>query len=233
VTNIRDIFDTIASRYDCTNTVISCGYAHIWYRNLARAMLQHAVSFRKEISVLDLCCGTGIATERFLKALKKSATPQPHITCIDFSEKMLSVARTRLPTSVTFHIANAASLPCENASFDIICMSFGYRNLIDKEQTLMEIARVLKHNGRLFILELTQPTFPITTAIHSILLKYVIPILGKLVTGHIEPYRYLATSIKKFNLQNCLQEFSNANLVCLSMKQFSFGTCTLLEVAHA
>ena len=231
MTNIRAIFDTIASRYDTTNMIISCGYANIWYRRLAQAVLRNAPK-SNNLSILDVCCGTGIASAHILKTMKKASRPTPDITCIDFSEEMLSVAKKRLPSSVTFYSANASSLPCENASFDLIFMSFGYRNLVDKERALMEIARVLKPNGRLFILELTQPPSPFWSSIHSALMQYIIPMIGKLLTGHIEPYRYLAVSIKNFSLSTSLEEFSKANLVCLSMTPFSFGSCTLLEVAH-
>jgi demethylmenaquinone methyltransferase / 2-methoxy-6-polyprenyl-1,4-benzoquinol methylase len=180
-------------------------------------------------SILDLCCGTGIATKHVLKAMKKKSLPCPKITCVDFSEEMLSIARKRLPSSVAFHATDAASVPCANASFDIIYMGFGYRNLIDKENALMEIVRILKPNGRLFILELTQPPSPFWAKLHSILLRYCIPLIGKLTTGHIDPYRYLATSIENFNLQSCFEELKKANLVCRSVTPLSFGSCTLLE----
>jgi demethylmenaquinone methyltransferase / 2-methoxy-6-polyprenyl-1,4-benzoquinol methylase len=234
-TTIQKIFDAIASRYDCTNMVISCGYANVWYHHLAQTILRavRTSSFKEPLSILDLCCGTGIASAHVLKALKKTTATPPAITCIDFSEEMLTIAKKRLPSSVAFHTANASSLPCEKASFDIVFTSFGYRNLVDKERALMEIARVLKQNGRLFVLELTQPHSPFWSAIHGALLRHVIPPIGKILTGHIEPYVYLASSIKSFNLASCMDELSKANLVCLSMKQFSFGSCTLLEVAHA
>jgi demethylmenaquinone methyltransferase/2-methoxy-6-polyprenyl-1,4-benzoquinol methylase len=164
--------------------------------------------------------------------MKKASIPPPAITCIDFSEKMLDVAKKRLPASTSFITADASSLPCENASFDIVCMSFGYRNLVDKEHALMEIARVLKPHGRLFVLELTQPTSPIWASFHSIILRYIIPMLGKLLTGHIEPYKYLANSIENFSEPQRLEEFSKANLVCIATTKLSFGSCTLLEVAH-
>lgn len=199
----------------------------------ASLSIQSSLPNSSPLSILDLCCGTGASSHHILKTLTTSSMPSPILTCIDFSEKMLTIAKQRLPPSTIFYSANASSLPCETASFDIVSMSFGYRNLVDKETALTEVVRVLKPNGRLFILELTQPSSWVVRHLHSSLLHYIIPLIGKLLTGQIEPYRYLATSIKNFSISSCIKEFERAKLVCLSMRQFSFGSCTLFEVAHA
>lgn len=182
--------------------------------------------------MLDLCCGTGAATVQLLRTIQKQSCPFPQIVCADFSQKMLAVAQKRLPPSVSFLAADAASLPCANASFDVLYMSFGYRNLTDKRAVLMEIVRILRPGGRLFILELTPPPSRLVSAVHSFLLQHVVPLFGKLITGHIAPYKYLAASIQQFSLPDTLEELKKANLVCTKISSYSFGSCTLLEVVR-
>ena len=147
---------------------------------------------------------------------------------MDFSPKMLLLAQKRLPASVTFQLADASLLPYADASFDTVYMSFGYRNLVDKTKALREISRVLKPGGHLFILELTKPQSWIVSKVHSLILHYIVPLLGGLIVKKSDPYRYLAESIDQFSLDLTRDELRKTGFRIQKEEVFSLGCCSLL-----
>jgi demethylmenaquinone methyltransferase / 2-methoxy-6-polyprenyl-1,4-benzoquinol methylase len=231
MSEILSIFQNIAKKYDRTNMFLTLGYITVWYKQLARAMTQQAILL-KEPKILDLCCGSGTASKYFLQEYTKQTEVIPELSCVDFSSRMLALAKERLPKKTSFFLHDITSLPHADAHFDTIALAFGYRNLLHQKQTLEEIKRVLKPSGRLFVLELTKPSSFWRSLIHSCVLKYIVPLIGKLSTGQKEPYIYLKNSIDLFSLDGCLKTVEEVGLNCFSKKSFSFGSCTLLEIGH-
>lgn len=231
MTDRRNMFGTIAASYDMVNVFLTCGISYLWYETLAKKVLLH---LRKDssISLLDLCCGTGTASKTiYKKALKKNLSP-PKITGIDFSPHMLFFAKKANIADAVFLQADAEALPCDNESFDVVCLAFGYRNIVTKEKVLSEIVRILKKNGTVYIMELFSPNFLLLRSIYFFYMKKIAPWIGKLCSGHKDPYIYLADSIQNFSLKESEKTIANAGFRIVEKKLFLPGCCVLLKMEH-
>lgn len=196
--DIRQMFSTIARRYDITNTVLSAGIHHIWKHALVKDVKPGA-------TLLDLCTGTGDVLEI---ALKRGVTA----VGLDFCYDMLSVASARLKTEIVRDDAvdvsrpyaaklvhgDATKLPFSDNTFDYITVAFGVRNIPDLDQALNEMHRVLKPGGRLRILEFGQMRLPVVGALYNAYSKYIMPYIGLLLTGNKEAYQYLPETAAQF-----------------------------------
>jgi demethylmenaquinone methyltransferase/2-methoxy-6-polyprenyl-1,4-benzoquinol methylase len=139
--DIQQLFDTIATRYDITNVLISLGCNTLWYRAFIKAILKDS----SPQALLDLCCGTGAVPQRLALEMKKRNLPLPSIDCVDFSEKMLEQARERLHQQNVyprFIHSDAGCLPFADASYDTITVAYGIRNLTEKKKILSETMRL-------------------------------------------------------------------------------------------
>ena len=186
------MFDRVAGRYDLLNSVMSAGLHHSW-----RARAADRADLRPGDAVLDVCCGTG----DFSLELAKRVFPGGSVVGCDFSEPMLDLAREKAERngaeSVRFEWADALSLPYDDARFDAVTVGFGVRNLADLDAGLREMRRVLRPEGRLAILEITQPTRPPLSTFYSLWFDRAVPILGALAGGQ-EAYSYLPESVRSF-----------------------------------
>src|SRR3954453_10767640 len=190
-TEVRGMFDRIAGVYDLMNSAMTAGLHHEWR--------QRAVD-RAEVGpgsdALDICCGTGdLALE-----LRRRIGPDGRVVGSDFSEPMLDLARRKsgeqgLP--VEFGWADALDLPYGEASFDAVTVGFGARNLADLGQGLSEMARVLRPDGRLVILEITRPQREPLAAFYSLWFDRIVPVIGTFA-GDSEAYSYLPNSVRSF-----------------------------------
>jgi demethylmenaquinone methyltransferase / 2-methoxy-6-polyprenyl-1,4-benzoquinol methylase len=189
---VRDMFERIAGVYDLMNTAMTAGLHHRWRARAAdRAVLSTGDS------ALDVCCGTGdLAIE-----LRRRCGPSGKVIGCDFSERMLALARDKAVrlemADVSFEWADALELPYEDGSFDAVTVGFGARNLADLEAGIREMTRVLRPDGRLVILEITQPRRPPLSWFHAMWFDRIVPRLGALV-GDREAYSYLPESVKRF-----------------------------------
>ncbi|MDQ3759713.1 MAG: bifunctional demethylmenaquinone methyltransferase/2-methoxy-6-polyprenyl-1,4-benzoquinol methylase UbiE [Actinomycetota bacterium] len=189
---VRGMFDRIASVYDLVNTVMTAGLHHAWRERAAdRAELGPGDA------ALDLCCGTGdLALE-----LRERVGPAGRVVGADFSERMLELAQAKaaergLP-DVTFEWADALELPYSDASFDAVTVGFGVRNLADLGAGIREMTRVLKPGGRCVILEITQPTKPPLSTFFGVWFDRIVPVIGR-VAGDSDAYSYLPESVRGF-----------------------------------
>jgi demethylmenaquinone methyltransferase / 2-methoxy-6-polyprenyl-1,4-benzoquinol methylase len=186
------MFDRVASRYDALNSVMTAGLHHRWRERAAdRAELSPGDS------ALDVCCGTGdLALE-----LASRVAPGGSVVGCDFYEPMLDLARekahARTVEVVRFEWADALSLPYDAGRFDAVTVGFGVRNLADLERGLREMARVLRPEGRLVVLEITQPTRLPLSAFFSLWFDRIVPLLGAL-SEESEAYSYLPESVRSF-----------------------------------
>ena len=186
---VRDMFGRIAPRYDLANHLLSYNLDRLWRRRTVKRV--RTILERPEARVLDICCGTG----DLALALQKAG--RARVLGSDFCHPMLEAASRKLPGGVLFE-ADAMQLPVRDASFDLITVAFGFRNLTNYDAGLREMRRVLRPGGKAAILEFSQPESSIFTAVYKFYSRRILPHLGGLITGAPDAYRYLPESIKKF-----------------------------------
>jgi demethylmenaquinone methyltransferase / 2-methoxy-6-polyprenyl-1,4-benzoquinol methylase len=186
---VRGVFDSVASKYDLMNDVMSLGLHRAW-----KAYTVAVAALREGDKVLDIAGGTGDLAKAFAKKVGERGT----VVHTDINEAMLRQGRDRLldqglalPTS----ICDAESLPFGTGSFDLVSVAFGLRNMTHKERALAEMCRVLRPGGRLLVLEFSKVAEPLRKPYDWYSFK-VLPLLGKLVAGDADSYRYLAESIR-------------------------------------
>jgi demethylmenaquinone methyltransferase/2-methoxy-6-polyprenyl-1,4-benzoquinol methylase len=188
--NTEKIFNSIAFRYDLFNSVSSFGIDKIWRRRLALSLKQ-----QKNISVLDVAVGTG----DILLSIFENGCDVDYAAGIDVSEQMLEIAKRKLSgRKVDLKQAAAEQIPFEDNSFDLVTCAFGVRNFSQLETGIKEMLRVLKPNGKLLILEFSLPPNPLIRFFYLIYLKFYIPLLGKIITGNLDAYKYLSRTIQSF-----------------------------------
>ena len=151
-------------------------------------------------SALDLGCGTG---EMLKLILQKD--PHKELCGIDLSEEMLAVAKSKLPEQVKLLLGDSEALPFPDNTFDCITISFGLRNVTDKEKALRSMYRVLKPGGRLLVLEFSKPIIEPLSKAYDAYSFHVLPRIGELVANDAESYRYLAESIRMHPDQDTLK----------------------------
>jgi demethylmenaquinone methyltransferase / 2-methoxy-6-polyprenyl-1,4-benzoquinol methylase len=182
-TDVREMFDAVARRYDLTNDVLSLGQDRRW-----RHEVTEAVGARRGEVVLDLAAGTGTSSQPFADA---GATVVP----CDFSLGMLRVGKRSRP-DLPFTAGDATRLPFEDATFDAVTISFGLRNIVDPAAGLREMLRVTRPGGRLVVCEFSHPTWaPFRTVYLEYLMK-TLPTLARGVSSSPDAYVYLAESIR-------------------------------------
>lgn len=188
---VRDVFDSVASRYDLMNDLMSAGLHRIWKRyTIDQAAL------RPGNVVLDLAGGTGDLTRQFARKVGKEG----HVVLADINAAMLEQGRRRLVDAgvagnVSIAQVDAEELPFADRSFDCVAMAFGLRNVTDKNAALISMYRVLKPGGKAMILEFSEPRKAIKPAYELYSFK-VLPTIGKLIADDADSYRYLAESIR-------------------------------------
>ncbi|MBX3627630.1 MAG: bifunctional demethylmenaquinone methyltransferase/2-methoxy-6-polyprenyl-1,4-benzoquinol methylase UbiE [Rhizobacter sp.] len=186
---VRGVFDSVASRYDVMNDMMSLGLHRAW-----KAYTVAVAALREGDKVLDIAGGTGDLAKAFAKKVGERGT----VVHTDINEAMLRQGRDRLldkglalPTS----ICDAESLPFATGSFDLVSVAFGLRNMTHKDRALAEMCRVLRPGGRLLVLEFSKVAEPLQKPYDWYSFK-VLPMLGKLIAGDADSYRYLAESIR-------------------------------------
>src|SRR5438105_2804367 len=187
-TRVRGVFDSVASRYDVMNDLMSMGLHRAW-----KAYAVAVANVREGERVLDLAGGTGDLARAFAKKVGARGT----VVHTDINEAMLRQGRNRLldtgivlPTA----ICDAEVLPFASGSFDLVSVAFGLRNMTHKDRALAEMNRVLRDGGRVLVLEFSKVARPLAKAYDWYSFQ-VLPRLGRWVAGDPDSYRYLAESI--------------------------------------
>jgi demethylmenaquinone methyltransferase/2-methoxy-6-polyprenyl-1,4-benzoquinol methylase len=187
--HVRGVFDSVASKYDVMNDLMSAGLHRVW-----KAYTVKVANLREGDQVLDIAGGTGDLALAFAKKVGASG----RVVHTDINEAMLSTGRDRLlncgvvlPTLV----CDAEKLPFADGRFDVVSVAFGLRNMTHKERALQEMCRVLKPGGKLLVLEFSKVAKPLEK-MYDWYSFNVLPPLGKLVAGDDSSYRYLAESIR-------------------------------------
>jgi len=204
VVHVRDVFDSVATRYDIMNDLMSAGLHRLWKRHT----IDEAAA-RPGHPILDLAGGTGDLALKFARQVG----PQGHVVLADINAAMLEQGRRRLVDAgiagnLTIAQVDAEDLPFDDSSFDRITMAFGLRNVTDKEAALKSMFRVLKPGGKVLILEFSQPSKSVKPAYDLYSFK-ILPLLGKIVAKDEESYQYLAESIRMHPDQESLLAMMN------------------------
>jgi demethylmenaquinone methyltransferase/2-methoxy-6-polyprenyl-1,4-benzoquinol methylase len=196
---VRAMFDRIAPGYDRANTVLSFGRDRAWRRRAADAAAPAAGG-----AALDIACGTGQLTLE----LRDRVGAGGRVVGLDFSERMLAVARTAHP-SIEWVQGDATSLPFEDSSFDAATTAFGLRNLADPAKGLSEMARVVRPRGSLVVLEFLRPPHGLVGRTYELYLRHVLPRLGGWVAGDREAYRYLSDTVDSYLTREQMLELAD------------------------
>jgi demethylmenaquinone methyltransferase / 2-methoxy-6-polyprenyl-1,4-benzoquinol methylase len=200
---VRAMFDRIASVYDLLNSVMTVGMHHAWRE---RAVDLAGVGAGDK--ALDVATGTG----DLAVALKRRVGPSGEVVGIDFSEKMLELARAKAP-DVRFDSANALELPYDDDGFDAATVGFGARNFADLDRGVREMVRVVRPGGRVVVLELTTPQRAPLSWFFRVWFDRVVPRLGRLA-GEPEAYSYLPSSVRRFpDARGLAAELAGAGLI--------------------
>lgn len=215
---LRHVFARIANRYDLANRVLSLGQELGWRRRAARLALPPSQG-----RVLDLGTGTGEMTLLLARA------GAYRVTALDSSTPMLELGREKasgLP--IDFLVGDALSLPFPDGLFDRLISAFLLRNLKSVPQGLAEMCRVVRPGGYIISLELFKPQGRGIRPLYHLYLHRLIPLLGRLITGDREAYRYLPLSIEGFSTpQELAQAMGRAGLVEVEYSLFTWGVAAL------
>ena len=198
---VRQVFDSVASRYDLMNDLMSLGIHRLWKRQAVAL-----AGVRRGQRVLDLASGTGDLAERFAGIVGADGL----VVMSDINAAMLTQGRDRLLDlgrvgNLSYSLANAERLPFASEAFDCVTIGFGLRNVTHKEWALAEMLRVLRPGGRALILEFSHPTSRALGRLYDLYSFSMLPGLGQLIAKDAESYRYLAESIRMHPDQETLK----------------------------
>ncbi len=217
---VRGMFGDIAARYDLLNTLMSLGRHHAWRRMATRALV------RPGDRVLDAGCGTGDLS------LACAAAGAASVLGIDFAPPMLGHAREKAARAgarrVHFALADATLLPLPDGAFDVWCAAFVVRNIPELDRALEEAYRVLRPGGLIGVLEMPRPESGWLRPLLRLHFERLVPLLGRLVSGHGSAYSYLPLSVDRFLTTEGLSEaLRNAGFELRSVRRMMLGTVAL------
>lgn len=191
---VRDLFDTIAGKYDLLNSLMTFGMDDKWRRHLVKRSKAGPGS-----NVLDICCGTGKITME----LAHTVGPKGHVTGLDFSHSMLDVAQKTIAASglaerITLVQGNAMCLPFPDHAFDAVTVGWGLRNVPDIFTVVGEMLRVVKPGGMVISLDMAKPEMPVFKQLYWLYFEKAVPLMGKVWARKESAYNYLHHSAKVF-----------------------------------
>jgi demethylmenaquinone methyltransferase/2-methoxy-6-polyprenyl-1,4-benzoquinol methylase len=220
---VREMFTSIAPRYDLLNHVLSFNVDRWWWWKTARAFA--SILNRPNARVLDLCCGTGDMT---FALRRRARNPAATILGVDFSHAMLQRANDKSAgKSLCWLEADALCLPFPDQQFDLITAAFGFRNLADYDSGLREIVRVLRPGGECGILDFGEPR-GVMGKLYRIYFRRILPAIGTLISGVRGPYAYLPASVERFpSPEEMLLRMRHAGFRDASWTPYTFGIAGL------
>lgn len=222
---VREMFTSIAPRYDLLNHILSFNVDRTWWRRTARNF--GAVLIRPGARLLDLCCGTGDMSFALLREAKNKGG-LPLVLGADFSHAMLQRAKTKgQGTGIRWVEGDALRLPLASDSVDLVTAAFGFRNLADYDAGLSEIYRVLRHSGEVGILDFGEPK-GLMGSLYRGYFRHVLPKLGTMISGVKGPYAYLPASVARFPApEEILGRMRDIGFHYVSWTPYTFGIAGL------
>ncbi len=225
---IVEMFNDIAPTYDKANRVLSMGIDKTWRKKACD--LAFEMYGEKEIDmVLDIACGTGDMMDYWMKRAKKKNINVKKILGVDPSDGMVNVAREKFP-KFDYAISKATEIPVKDTQADFLSISYGIRNVVEREDALQEFNRVLKPGGFVVILEFMKRENPGTMAkITDFYLNNILPRIGGAISNNKEAYEYLPNSIEGFlTLEKMQEELETAGFEVKYAKSFSMNISSLI-----
>ncbi|MFY4781788.1 bifunctional demethylmenaquinone methyltransferase/2-methoxy-6-polyprenyl-1,4-benzoquinol methylase UbiE [Aliarcobacter butzleri] len=225
---IVSMFNNIAGTYDIANRVLSMGIDKSWRNKACNKTFE--LYGKKDIEkIVDVACGTGDMILFWQQVAKENGINLKNIIGIDPSVGMMEVGKKKLP-DVEFIEAYATQIPLIDKSADIISISYGIRNVVQRQEAFDEFARVLKKDGLVVINEFTKNKKEnLLDHLTDFYLNKVLPILGGLISRNKEAYRYLPDSIDEFlTTENLCKELKQSGLEPVYVKAFSMNISTLI-----
>jgi demethylmenaquinone methyltransferase / 2-methoxy-6-polyprenyl-1,4-benzoquinol methylase len=218
---VRDMFPSIAPRYDLLNHVLSMNIDRVWWNRTARMFAD--ILQRPNPQVLDLCCGTGDMTFALHRRMKGG-----QLFGADFSHAMLVRAEEKSgDRKIRWIEADALNLPFASDQFQLVTSAFGFRNLANYDAGLAEIFRVLAPGGEIGILDFGEPK-GLIGKIYRLYFKRVLPAIGTMISGVSGPYAYLPASVLRFpSPEEMLQRMRDAGYFDVSWTPYTFGIAGL------
>ena len=219
---VRDVFDSVASKYDIMNDVMSLGIHRAWKRIFVNELAPHP-----DLSLLDLAGGTGDISFGWLRGGGGPAILS------DINVSMLTVGRNRaldrgLVSGLNFLAVDAEAIPLADNSVDRVSIAFGLRNCTDKLQVLREARRILRPGGRFLCLEFSRVQVAAFAPVYDAWSFHVLPRMGAAIAGDRESYQYLAESIRMFPDQETLADMMReAGLERVSYQNLSGGIAAI------
>jgi len=221
---IREMFAAISPRYDLLNHLLSFGRDRGWRKMAAELTADESVG-----SVLDVCAGTGDLGLEYAARM-----PTGEVVLADFCPEMLRLAREkvrggRLNVAVRTCVADTTRLPFVDAQFDLSCVAFGMRNVVDRSVGLREMTRVVRRGGRVVVLEFSQPTKRWFRAVYYFYFLRILPVVGRVVSGtRMDAYGYLPRSVLAFSSpQDLRASMEGVGLVEVEVVPLMFGAVTV------
>lgn len=213
---VNGVFSSVAPKYDLMNDLMSLGIHRIW----KKIAIEHC-NLQSGQNVLDLAGGTGDLTYAIHNAIGSGK-----VVLADINAQMLDAGREKLINrgavgNIDYIQLNAEHLPFVDNFFDCITIGFGLRNVTQKKQAMAQMFRVLKPGGRLIILEFSKPTSSHLQKAYDLYSFSVLPLLGKIVAGDADSYKYLAESIRMHPDQDSLKDM---------LIDIGFSNCSYLNL---
>jgi demethylmenaquinone methyltransferase/2-methoxy-6-polyprenyl-1,4-benzoquinol methylase len=225
---IVSMFDNIAPTYDTANRVMSMGVDKSWRRKACDL----AYEFYGQDSldkIVDVACGTGDMMDFWRSRAEVNGIAIGEIVGVDPSNGMVNVAREKYP-KFNYHISKATEIPIDDNSADVLSITYGIRNVVERKEALDEFNRVLKKDGLVVILEFMKNENPSTLGkIRDFYMNKILPKVGGLISKNLEAYEYLPNSIEDFStVEGMKKELEDAGFEMLYTKSFSMDISTLL-----
>ena len=213
---VQNMFTRIAKRYDLMNRLMTGGQDIRW-----RKQVIQLARLGKHSNLLDLGTGTGDLAREALEQF-----PQAKIVAADFTLEMMRVGQKRGP--LNFSSADALLLPFGDFSFDAVVSGFLMRNVIDLQKAIQEQYRVLKNGGRIVILDTTRPKKNLLSPFIWLHMHVIIPLLGRLLTGSSDAYRYLPETTEGFvTAENMASRMAAAGFKKINYQRYMLGTIAI------
>lgn len=220
--NVRSMFNSIAKRYDFLNHLLSMGIDRSWRKRLVKMLVEHNPK-----TVLDVATGTADL------AIAVSKNSKAKITGIDIAEEMVNIGRLKIASlklnqQIELKVADSENIPFSDNTFDAAIVAFGVRNFETLNKGLSEMNRVLKSGGMIAVLEFSRPRhFPVRN-LYMFYFRYILPSLGRMISGDKSAYTYLPDSVKQFpDGSDFLQHLIETGFMRTSEKRLSFGIATI------
>ena len=216
---IKNLFGGISKRYDLANHILSMGVDIYWRKKAAKL-----TKIGDNDRIMDMCCGTGDFAYEFSKLIGR---PTEIIAC-DFSDEMIELANVKYPNEgIEFSVQDCTETSFENESFDVITCAFGVRNF-NLDKGLGEMKRLLRPGGKICILEFSLPKNMPIRWLYLAYFKYILPIIGGVVSWDFPAYKYLVKSVIAWDKNvDMKQKFESIGMELIENKPLTFGIATI------